>query len=649
MASMANEALISSSTTTRLLACDVGTGSVRVGIFDLAGKLFHHVNRKIDVYTPKDDYKEQSSNNIWLMTCECIREVLVVTNTNSKDIQGVAFDATCSLVCLDENDKPICISPKDTEQNDEHNIIQWCDHRSINEAEEINKTKDETLQYVGGKVSAEMEIPKILWIKRHLPEQYKKISKFFDLADFLTYKASGKDTRSVCTLTCKWNYMNHKEKDNEKWSHKLFKTLDLEDLLSENKIINMLNKPMVGEVGAAIGKINQQTSLETNLNLDTVVAVGMIDAHCGGVGCLNDVSGETIAMICGTSNCHMALSKSPAYVKGVWGPYFGVMVPGLWLSEGGQSSSGNLIDHTIFDSAFFPKLMELSKKLKKNVYQILNEEVIKMEIERLHEKKSKIEHHLQGKMPGTHFDHAVAGSITRDFHMLGYHFGNRSPRADPTLRGMISGLSLNRSLQSLALRYFAAIQSICYGTRHIIEVMNNQGHKIKNIAMCGGGINNPLLIREMANITHCNINVVTGEAVLLGGARIAAVAAKLYSNLGESMKNMTENAKMYIKKPDTTTFIYHEYKFNIFKEMYRDQMKYMLMMDGVDNIFDEKMFFNTDDDSVESTLIKAAVDEFMTKEATDALKASIPERLRKYLKESDFDMSEFMEKLKEDI
>ena len=166
MASMANEAsILSTTTTTRLLACDVGTGSVRVGIFDLAGKLFHHVNRKIDVYTPKDDYKEQSSNNIWLMTCECIREVLVVTNTKSKDIQGIAFDATCSLVCLDENDKPICISPKDTEQNDEHNIIQWCDHRSINEAEEINKTKDETLQYVGGKVSAEMEIPKILWIK----------------------------------------------------------------------------------------------------------------------------------------------------------------------------------------------------------------------------------------------------------------------------------------------------------------------------------------------------------------------------------------------------------------------------------------------------------------------------------------------------
>ena len=30
----------------------------------------------------------------------------------------------------------------------------------------------------------------------------------------------------------------------------------------------------------------------------------------------------------------MALSKTPAYVKGVWGPYFGVMVPGMWLTEG---------------------------------------------------------------------------------------------------------------------------------------------------------------------------------------------------------------------------------------------------------------------------------------------------------------------------
>ena len=83
-----------------------------------------------------------------------------MTKTQSYDVKGINFDATCSLVCLDEDDKPVCISPKDSEQNDLHNVILWADHRSIQEANEINATDDESLIFVGGKVSAEMEIPK---------------------------------------------------------------------------------------------------------------------------------------------------------------------------------------------------------------------------------------------------------------------------------------------------------------------------------------------------------------------------------------------------------------------------------------------------------------------------------------------------------
>ncbi|MDA4808070.1 ribulokinase, partial [Enterobacter hormaechei] len=34
---------------------------------------------------------------------------------------------------------------------------------------------------------------------------------FFDLADFLSWKASGSLARSQCTITCKWTYLAHKE------------------------------------------------------------------------------------------------------------------------------------------------------------------------------------------------------------------------------------------------------------------------------------------------------------------------------------------------------------------------------------------------------------------------------------------------------
>src|SRR5690348_11391029 len=49
-----------------------------------------------------------------------------------------------------------------------------------------------------------------------------------------------------------------------------------------------------------------------------------------------------LALISGTSSCHMCVSREPLYIKGIWGPYFSSMIPDLWLTEGGQSATGLL-------------------------------------------------------------------------------------------------------------------------------------------------------------------------------------------------------------------------------------------------------------------------------------------------------------------
>jgi ribulose kinase len=52
----------------------------------------------------------------------------------------------------------------------------------------------------------------------------------------------------------------------------------------------------------------------------------------------------------------MLLSDEEVFVDGVWGPYYGAMVPGMWLLEGGQSATGKLIDHVISNHPAFKDL-----------------------------------------------------------------------------------------------------------------------------------------------------------------------------------------------------------------------------------------------------------------------------------------------------
>ena len=76
------------------------------------------------------------------------------------------------------------------------NVVLWQDHRAVKETAEINSLRHPALRYVGGALSPEMQPPKLLWLKRHLHDDcWKKAGHFFDLADYLTFRATGDSSR----------------------------------------------------------------------------------------------------------------------------------------------------------------------------------------------------------------------------------------------------------------------------------------------------------------------------------------------------------------------------------------------------------------------------------------------------------------------
>ena len=137
------------------------------------------------------------------------------------------------------------------------------------------------------------------------------------------------------------------------------------------------------------------------------------------------------------------------------------------------------------------------------------------------------------------------GELTRHLHVQPDFHGNRSPRADPTLRGAVSGLVLSATVDDLALQYLAAMQAVAHGTRHIIDAMNRRGYRIDTILAGGGGTKNPVFLREHADITGCRIVLPREpEAVLLGSAVLGAVAAGRHPTVLAAMGAMNRAGRV---------------------------------------------------------------------------------------------------------
>jgi FGGY-family pentulose kinase len=152
-------------------------------------------------------------------------------------VSGLGFDATCSLAVFDIHGKPVSVVPPDFNETPEQvrNVILWLDHRPELETKIINATKHNLLRYVGSTMSIEMEMPKVLWLKRNMPKELFSKCVFYDLADALTHMATGLDSRSFCSTVCKQGYIPVGVDGSVKgWQEDFLKEIGLEELCEDN-------------------------------------------------------------------------------------------------------------------------------------------------------------------------------------------------------------------------------------------------------------------------------------------------------------------------------------------------------------------------------------------------------------------------------
>ncbi|CED83400.1 Ribulose kinase and related carbohydrate kinases [Phaffia rhodozyma] len=564
---------------------DVGTGSARAALLDTSGKLLaESTHQTITFRDPKDHtIFEQSLTDIWDAIRKSSLAVLESSGVSKSDIRGVGFDATCSLAVTDLEGKPVEVSKGENlglaldhgnRIGEDRSMILWADHRAEEEAKLINSTGHVVLDYVGGTMSLEMEIPKTLWLKKHMKADRFKNCQFFDLPDYLTYRSTGSLARSSNSLVSKFSYIPpdasesapsskgpHPKSDG--WNEEFLRNIGLESVVERGlgqiggKTGESLDvkgdgsdngESLVLTAGLPVGKgLDKRAAEELGLLEGTAVGSGVIDAYAGWVGTIAarstdmhdsnpDVTLQNmappnlvdstmrLAAVAGTSTCYIVQSPEGVFVDGVWGPYKNAIFPGYWMNEGGQSSTGQLIDFMITTHPAYPQLLQVAKDQGTNIHEVLGDKLEELRVER-------------GVKTLTH--------LTKDLHLYPDLHGNRSPLADNRMRGSIVGLALDSTLGDLALKFNVTLEAIALQTRHILEEMNSKGHKIDSIYMSGGQVKNKRLMSLLSSV--CRIPVIlppsSSAAVVSGSAMLGRFAAEVSEKLGQEPISSMEMAK----------------------------------------------------------------------------------------------------------
>ena len=302
----------------------------------------------------------------------------------------------------------------------------------------------------------------------------------------------------------------------------------------------------MAQIGSACGHLTEEALADFGIckEVKVTVASSLIDAHAGGMAlCKNGP--QTVAVIAGTSACFMAVHPEKNLITGIWGPYYDAMIPNMWLSEAGMSAFGLVLD----------KVLLLNNSTKSH------SEVSALVMERLDSGKESFLESL------------------KNVHIYPDFLGNRSPVSDPTLTGMITGMTLDTGDTNLVKQYAAAVYSLSYGVKHALEVLKKGGYKdhLKSLTVAGGIANNPIFTQSLADATCLPVDIVTtSSAMLIGTAITAATSSSIFPNIKSAQEAMSP--KYDRVEPDQSVVAIHEKRYQVFIEMLKDQLKYRQMM-----------------------------------------------------------------------
>jgi L-ribulokinase len=505
-----------------VIGLDYGTDSVRALIVnahngaEVATHVFYYPRWKKGMYcNPHEsqyrqhplDYVEGLEKSIKIALKKAGREV-------AQNIVGISVDTTGSTpVAVDRSGTPLSLLPEFSD-NPSGMFILWKDHTANAEAAEINdlarRWDIDFTQYVGGIYSSEWFWAKILRTLRVDSTIREAAFSWAEHCDWVSALLTGNtDPLSMRRSRCA---AGHKAM----W-HEAYEGLPSESFLTTlDPLLAGLRERLFRNTYTAdlpMGKISINWAKKLGLPNDVVIGVGAFDAHMGAVGA--HIEPYTFVRVMGTSTCDMLVAPNEEVghllIKGICGQVDGSILPNMLGMEAGQSAYGDVY-------AWFQRVLAFG--LNEFLPQKQAEKLAADIIPRLSEKAA-----------------ALPLSIN-DPVALDWFNGRRTPDANHTLKGLISGLNLGSDASHI---FKSLVEATAFGSKAIVDRFRTEGVKIEKVVAIGGvAKKSPFVMQVLSDVLNMPIRVVRSEqACALGAAMCAATAAGVYPSMEAAQAAMS--------------------------------------------------------------------------------------------------------------
>jgi FGGY-family pentulose kinase len=469
------------------LGLDVGTQSVRAALYDPQGNCRAFATAPLKTTYPLPGRAEQDPVEWWQAACAAVPQAVAAAGAAPEAVAGIGLDCTaCTVVACRADGTPL------------RPALLWMDQRAYQEAEAISRTGDASLRYVSGVASPEWMLPKALWLKRHEPAVYAAAARVVECTDWFMHRLTGAWALSLNNVTVKWNY----SRPDGGWSAALLARVGLDDLPQRWPAD-------VIPLGKGDRRLSAAAAEQLGLRPGTPVAQGGIDAYLGMLG-MGAVEAGDLAMIMGSSTCHLAMSQREFLGSGMLGCYPDAVSEGLYTLEGGQTATGSILNW--YREHFAGNEAAEALRTGRNVYELLDAKAAAVP-------------------PG------CEGLVCLD-----YWQGNRCPRKDPRARGVLWGLTLSHGPGHV---FRSIYEGTAFGTRHILEDLEGHGFRVARLFAGGGGAKSRLWLQIHADVLGRPLHLPRDpEACALGSALVAAVHTGYYPDLAEAARRMVQMAEV---------------------------------------------------------------------------------------------------------